>query len=267
MKIPDDPFGIKVLVGGGVELAKARWLPVLAAKGEARAALIRTKGEFEVRKLDNQYRVIEKAEEKLTERGVVPNPVNEDVLYSILEESGRTSNADLHELWSELLTASATELADSDKILTCISILRQISPFDATQIRKLVQFIPESDKEIDVISYWLNTGWNGAGVENETEFGEISCQVTVHIGNGIDESFNSKKPFGDWDEYAQFILVLRNLERIGLVTRLKKQQFPLNVLFEQFNFTMIGRLFLNGVGLLPSQYIYFSDIEFLDSLS
>jgi len=267
MKIPNDLFGIKVVVGGVVELAKDYLHPIALAKGEARAELIRVRGAFEARRLENQLRVIEMAESRLKERGVEANPVNEDILYSVLEESGRTSNAQLHELWSDLLASAATDNADTNRLLTAISILQQLTPHDAMKIRYLLRLLPETGKETSVTSFWLNTGWKGHGVENESEFGCVSCTCTLYGEGESSESYDKVSSFGSWDEYAEFLVALRNLERIGLIVRLKSQKYPMSAVLEEFNFTLIGQLFLNAVGCFPNKDVTFTDIEFLDTLS
>ena len=86
MKIPDDPFGLKVAVGGVVELVKDYLQPIAKAKGETHAELIRIRGKFEARKLENQFHVIECAEENLDELIIEANPIDEDVMKIVLEE-------------------------------------------------------------------------------------------------------------------------------------------------------------------------------------
>lgn len=266
MKIPDDPFGVKVVVGGAVELVKARWLPELAARGEARAALVKARGEFEVRKLENQFKVVDLAEQKIRERELNPQPVEDDLLFSVLEESGRTSDETLHNLWSELLVSASTQTKDKSRTLTSVSILRQLSPKDAALITNLLQLIPPSTLKTQVTLFQLNTGWKTKTIENESEFGEISCIGDFYPEAGEAKHFEVKFKFKNWEENEEFVFGLRNIERVGLIHRSKDKKYPLSALLEQFNFTIIGIAFLERVGLIFHNNLSFSNLEFLETL-
>lgn len=254
----DDPFGIKVVVGGAVELAKARWLPVLTAKGATRAELIKARGEFEVRKLENQLKVIEIAEEKLRVKGLASAPLSEEVLYNVLEECGRTSSEKVQELWSNLLVTSSGANVSDHRILTYVGILRQLSHHDAVVITEAVKLIPVETKNLWINSYWLDYQF----VDYPNKLGRIYYTFNRHDEGNVESDSYS---FLDSSDAGDFMFSLMNLERYGLIAR-SKRSFLKNEC-EQFNFTSIGTGFLNAIGVLPSSGIWFMDIEYFESMN
>ncbi|MBK6909955.1 MAG: hypothetical protein IPH10_03345 [bacterium] len=167
MKIPDDPFGIKVAVGGVVELAKARWLPVLAATGEARAELVRARGEFEVRRLENQLRVIEQAEEILLKTGEMPNPLSQDLLFAVLDEAGRTSSEVLQRHWAELLARCAEGSLQKREYSRATNSSSKMPAKDAQFLSLLVGMVPVQKAKVRVLYYACDLG--DCGYDNDSD--------------------------------------------------------------------------------------------------
>ncbi|MBK8130461.1 MAG: hypothetical protein IPK53_16680 [bacterium] len=254
MKIPDDPFGIKVAVGGVVELAKARWLPVLAATGEARAELVRARGEFEVRRLENQLRVIEQAEEILLKTGEMPNPLSQDLLFAVLDEAGRTSSEVLQRHWAELLARCAGGKSSEERIFTCHSILRQMSAKDAQFLSLLVGMVPVQKAKVRVLYYACDLTVGTITIQT----GNISClyQENTTSEDDFSDDLSTKLWLSGIEELENFRFFLRNIERIGLTIHVSRDDFWDT---ETFTFSIIGEEFLKNVGIASRDLINFPD--------
>lgn len=257
INIPDDPFGLKVAVGGAVELVKARWLPVLSARGEARAALVKARGEIEVRKLENQLAVVGKAEQLLRDREITPHAISDDAFANVLDGAGRASDSTLQEMWAELLATAASTNRFDTRLQTFSNVLTQLSAGDAALIKLLIDLIPRDKGSIHIIRYYLN--YDGKGEQRE-----LSCSFT--LSKEDQNLLSSQHVFSSDDELGDIVFSLYNLRRLGIVAMSDRMPWVIQMSSDQFSFSYFGQWMLQSVGVLQDVDVEFSDLELLDKL-
>jgi hypothetical protein len=89
-----------------------------------------TIGSFRVK---NQIKVLSRTKQICIERGIDPKKVLPDVFVPLIEEAGNSSDPDLSEMFSNLLTSHLTDTGKAHP--TFSKVLGQISPLDAKLLR------------------------------------------------------------------------------------------------------------------------------------
>jgi hypothetical protein len=248
---------LTVFVDGVVQAARTYLDPVLAAKGEAAAALIHTRSKYEVRKLENQLAIIEKTDKLLQERGGISNPIHEDSFSNAIEGAGKASDEKVRQMWAELLVKAVTTNGFETRLQTFSNVLAQLSPGDAAFLNVLVGMIPNATA-IRLTSYFLR--YEG---KQENGFQKIECHYSLRERP---ETTLNEYLLNTHAEFLDAIFSLNNLHRMGLIV--KSQSLPLQLLLDtdQFTFTFFGQWFINSVGLLNGRDAEFEDMEILDKM-
>lgn len=86
---------------------------------------------------NNRLRIIEKAQEKLQERGLLPRALRPDFFLPFVEESGGAEDADLRNLWAELLV-SAVENPETEHV-AFVHVLQNMNGNDARVLDAMIR--------------------------------------------------------------------------------------------------------------------------------
>ena len=93
----------------------------------------------------NRINIFEKAQEKMKEKRLIPHKLSKDFAVPFLRECGDTSDEELQEWWSELLTSAIKD--DAYCHVSFVHTLKLLNTCDAVFIYTLLQYGPFDKKE------------------------------------------------------------------------------------------------------------------------
>lgn len=118
------------------------------------------------------YRLAEKFQQFVLERGIVPRSVNLKLLLPIMDNASVEEDEDLHTMWAALLT-NAADPAGSDVLPSFVEVLKQLTKPEAVFLTKFSkeeagalspnpgEFVITMDQAYD----WWNEGGDAASFE------------------------------------------------------------------------------------------------------